>query len=91
MSPPAIGWPGAFLRSLAHSREPSWSPSAFWTTTAADPGVHVARQFPLNMLVSTKGRERTFPEFRELLLGAGFAAVQYKKTGALVDAILATK
>jgi acetylserotonin N-methyltransferase len=45
----------------------------------------------LNMLVVSQGRERTFSEYRDLLLEAGFADVRVRKTGALVDAILAIK
>ncbi len=45
----------------------------------------------LNMLVCTDGRERTFLEYRGLLESAGFAAVDYRLTGSLVDAILAVK
>jgi acetylserotonin O-methyltransferase len=45
----------------------------------------------LNMLVATEGRERTFSEFRALLLGAGFSEVQSRKTGAITDAMLAVK
>src|SRR4051794_15131943 len=45
----------------------------------------------LNMLVCTDGRERTFSEYRGLLESAGFAAVDYRLTGSLVDAILAVK
>ena len=45
----------------------------------------------LNMLVCTDGRERTFSEYRGLLESAGFAAVDYRLTGSLVDVILAVK
>jgi acetylserotonin N-methyltransferase len=45
----------------------------------------------LNMLVASAGRERTFSEYRDLLAKAGFAAVECRKTGAPVDAILALK
>jgi acetylserotonin N-methyltransferase len=45
----------------------------------------------LNMLVCTDGRERTFSEYRELLGTAGFADVNYRLTGSLVDAMLAVK
>lgn len=45
----------------------------------------------LNMLVCTDGRERTFSEYRELLVAAGFTSVDYRMTGSLVDAILAVK
>ncbi len=45
----------------------------------------------LNMLVCTDGRERTFSEYRELLVTAGFPNVDYRQTGSLVDAILAVK
>jgi acetylserotonin O-methyltransferase len=45
----------------------------------------------LNMLVCTDGKERTAAEYRALLLSAGFAQVEFRRTGSLVDAILATK
>jgi acetylserotonin O-methyltransferase len=45
----------------------------------------------LNMLVSGGGTERTFSEYRELLVEAGFKTVDWRKTGAPVDAILAQK
>ncbi len=45
----------------------------------------------LNMLVCTDGRERTESEYFALLTGAGFATVEFHRTGGLVDAILATK
>jgi acetylserotonin N-methyltransferase len=43
----------------------------------------------LNMLVCTEGRERTFSEYRALLVEAGFRDVQGVRTGAPLDAILA--
>jgi acetylserotonin N-methyltransferase len=43
----------------------------------------------LNMLVCTEGRERTEPEYRELLEAAGFAAIECRRTGAPLDAVLA--
>jgi acetylserotonin N-methyltransferase len=45
----------------------------------------------LNMLVCTEGKERTLSEYRELLEGAGFENVQSARTGAYLDAIIATK
>jgi len=45
----------------------------------------------LNMLVCTDGRERTEGEYSALLQSAGFSTVQFRRTGSLVDAILATK
>jgi acetylserotonin N-methyltransferase len=45
----------------------------------------------LNMLVCTDGRERTFTEYRALLEAAGFASVDFRRTGSLIDAILAVK
>jgi acetylserotonin N-methyltransferase len=52
--------------------------------------VHAHMQ-SLNMLVVTEGRERTFGEYRKLLLEAGFAGVEAARTGKPVDAILALK
>jgi acetylserotonin N-methyltransferase len=45
----------------------------------------------LNMLVCTQGKERTLEEYRQLLEGSGFGNVQAVRTGAYLDAILATK
>jgi acetylserotonin N-methyltransferase len=45
----------------------------------------------LNMLVCTDGRERTSAEYRALLEGAGFASVDFRRTGSLIDAVLAVK
>ena len=45
----------------------------------------------INMLVCTDGRERTLAEYRGLLHASGFGTVDGKRTGSLVDAILATK
>jgi acetylserotonin N-methyltransferase len=45
----------------------------------------------LNMLVVTEGRERTEQEYDALLRTAGFASVQFQRTGAPLDAILAIK
>ncbi len=52
--------------------------------------VHVVAS-SLNMLVASHGRERTFAEYRELLMTAGFGDVRVQRTGALVDAIFALK
>jgi len=45
----------------------------------------------LNMLVCTDGRERTETEYAALLRAAGFATIDFRRTGSLVDAILAIK
>jgi acetylserotonin N-methyltransferase len=45
----------------------------------------------LNMLVCTEGRERTLTEYAALLRAAGFASVEGRRTGAMLDAVLATK
>jgi len=45
----------------------------------------------LNMLVVTEGRERSLPEYAELLTAAGFGDVQGRQTGTQLDAILAVK
>jgi len=45
----------------------------------------------LNMLICTEGRERTFGEYRELLLGIGFSRVEGRISGKPVDAVLAMK
>ena len=45
----------------------------------------------LNMLVCTEGRSAPWPNIRALLRGAGFTSIEGRRTGALVDAVLATK
>ena len=45
----------------------------------------------LNMLVQTEGRERTPAEFDALLRAAGFARVDFKRTGLPLDAVIAYK
>lgn len=45
----------------------------------------------LNMLICTEGKERSLPEYRQLLETVGFSSVEGRKTGAPVDAILAVK
>jgi len=45
----------------------------------------------LNMLVCTEGKERTLTEYAALLREAGFAGVVGRRTGAVLDAILAVK
>jgi acetylserotonin O-methyltransferase len=50
-----------------------------------------AQMQSLSMLVCTEGRERTFSEYRELLMEAGFTKVEGKRTGKYLDAILALK
>ena len=52
--------------------------------------IHALMQ-DLNMLVCTDGRERSFTEYRELLEGAGFSNVEYRRTGSVLDAVLASK
>jgi acetylserotonin N-methyltransferase len=45
----------------------------------------------LNMLICTEGRERTLTEYAALLCDAGFPGVEGRRTGAVLDAVLATK
>jgi acetylserotonin N-methyltransferase len=45
----------------------------------------------LNMLVITEGRERTAGEYEALLRKAGFAQVEARRTGSVLDVVLATK
>ncbi len=45
----------------------------------------------LNMLVCTDGKERTPDEYQALLESAGFRKVEYRRTGSLLDAVLALK
>ncbi len=54
-------------------------------------GPVAAQMQSLNMLICTEGRERSLPEYSELLRHAGFAEVAAVRTGKPVDAILARK
>lgn len=45
----------------------------------------------LNMLIVTEGRERSAAEYEVLLRAAGFSKIDFRKTGAPLDAILAIK
>lgn len=45
----------------------------------------------LNMLIVTEGRERSAAEYMALLRSAGFASVEARRTGTVLDAILAVK
>jgi acetylserotonin O-methyltransferase len=45
----------------------------------------------LNMLVCTEGKERTLAEYESMLREAGFTQVHGRKTGGILDAILALK
>ncbi len=45
----------------------------------------------LNMLVCTDGRERTEGEYKQLLGGAGFSDIEFRRTGTFVDAVFAVK
>jgi len=54
-------------------------------------GPVAAHMQSLNMLICTEGRERTFSEYQDLLLRAGFREVKYRVTGTPLDAILALR
>ena len=54
-------------------------------------GPVAAHMQSLNMLMCTEGKERTLPEYEELLREAGFARVEGARTGASLDAVLARK
>ena len=45
----------------------------------------------LNMLVATEGRERSLSEYDALLRAAGFTGVEGRRTGSVLDAVLALK
>lgn len=51
---------------------------------------HVLMQ-NLNMLICTDGKERTCSEYRGLLAAVGFSSIQCRRTGTIVDAVLARK
>jgi acetylserotonin N-methyltransferase len=48
-----------------------------------------AQMQSLNMLICTEGKERSLPEYRDLLTKAGFTHIEGKRTGRPLDAILA--
>ncbi|XP_055125656.1 acetylserotonin O-methyltransferase isoform X3 [Symphalangus syndactylus] len=54
-------------------------------------GPLLTQLYSLNMLVQTEGQERTPTHYHTLLSSAGFRDFQFKKTGAIYDAILARK
>lgn len=54
-------------------------------------GPLAANMQSLNMLIVTEGRERSLGEYAGLLRRAGFQAVEGRRTGAALDAILAVK
>jgi acetylserotonin O-methyltransferase len=54
-------------------------------------GPLAANMQSLNMLVVTEGRERSLSEYAGLLRRAGFGAVDGRRTGVALDAILAVK
>jgi acetylserotonin N-methyltransferase len=45
----------------------------------------------LNMLIVTEGKERTLDDYARLLHRAGFVQVEGRRTGTMLDAILAIK
>lgn len=45
----------------------------------------------LNMLVQTRGRERSLSEYKHMLEAAGFCRVEGKRTGSYLDAVIAYK
>ncbi|KAL4687963.1 hypothetical protein H8957_004746 [Semnopithecus entellus] len=54
-------------------------------------GPLLTQLYSLNMLVQTEGQERTPTHYHMLLSSAGFRDFQFKKTGAIYDAILVRK
>ncbi|PNJ02490.1 ASMT isoform 3 [Pongo abelii] len=54
-------------------------------------GPLLTQLYSLNMLVQAEGQERTPTHYHMLLSSAGFRDFQFKKTGAIYDAILARK
>ena len=51
---------------------------------------HLAKMSDLNMLAMMGGKERTEPEWRELLEGAGFTSIEIHQTGTPFSVIQAT-
>uniref|UniRef100_A0A2K6NCC8 Acetylserotonin O-methyltransferase n=1 Tax=Rhinopithecus roxellana TaxID=61622 RepID=A0A2K6NCC8_RHIRO len=54
-------------------------------------GPLLTQLYSLNMLVQTEGQERTPTHYHMLLSSAGFRDFQFKKTGAIYDAVLVRK
>jgi len=54
-------------------------------------GPHSVMLQSLNMLVQTKGKERSFGDFQALLNAAGFVDAKWKRTGETLDAVYAEK
>ncbi|XP_011803650.1 PREDICTED: acetylserotonin O-methyltransferase [Colobus angolensis palliatus] len=54
-------------------------------------GPLLTQLYSLNMLVQTEGQERSPTHYHMLLSSAGFRDFQFKKTGAIYDAILVRK
>lgn len=50
-----------------------------------------AQMQSLNMLICTEGKERSLPEYTEMLTRVGFSSVEGARTGKPVDAVLARK
>jgi acetylserotonin N-methyltransferase len=50
-----------------------------------------AQMQSLNMLVCTEGKERSLPEYRQILNRAGFSRIEGRLTGRPLDAVLAWK
>ncbi len=55
------------------------------------PGPVPGQMQSLNMLICTEGRERTLSQYRALLDDAGFTGIEGRRTGTLLDVILAHK
>jgi acetylserotonin N-methyltransferase len=54
-------------------------------------GPLAANMQSLNMLIVTEGKERTLEDYARLSQGAGFVQVEGRRTGTMLDAILAIK
>jgi acetylserotonin N-methyltransferase len=50
-----------------------------------------AQMQSLNMLICTEGKERSLPEYRDLLSKAGFTKIEGRLTGRPLDAVLAQR
>ena len=63
--------------------------ASFAVTVADKTGPVFAQMQSLNMLICTEGKERSLPEYRDLLTKAGFTRIEGRRTGLPLDAILA--
>ncbi len=62
-----------------------------WTSRGTTWTCELSRASAAAAAPQTEGRERSLPEYCELLTSAGFSRVEGRRTGAYLDAVLAIK